>query len=139
MIEDCDIDVLARTIYGEARGEFFRADGGIASLIAVANVVMNRLNQRTWFGDSITGVCLKPWQFSCWNKNDPNYSLLREPFISDNVFAHCMKVADQVVFDEWPDLTGGANHYHTVGLSPKWSDGQKPCFKLGRHIFYNIV
>ena len=139
MIENRDIDILARTIYGEARGEYFKADGGIAALIAVANVAMNRLHQRSWFGKSLREVCLKPWQFSCWNQNDPNYSLLREPFISDNVFAHCMKVADQVALEEWPDLTGGANHYHAVGLLPKWSVGRKPCFQLGRHIFYNIV
>jgi len=37
-----DIDVLARTIYGEARGEY-GGQAGMASLVAVGNVVMNRL------------------------------------------------------------------------------------------------
>ena len=40
-----DIHILARTIYGEARGEYYRLDGGLSSLIAIGNVVKNRLKQ----------------------------------------------------------------------------------------------
>ncbi|MES2252810.1 MAG: cell wall hydrolase, partial [Pseudomonadota bacterium] len=73
-----DIDILARTIYGEARGEYGRVDGGLAALIAVGNVIVNRTQQQTWFGRTVRDVCLKPYQFSCWNRNDPNLPKLME-------------------------------------------------------------
>lgn len=38
-----DIDIFARTLYGEARGEY--KHHGAAALIAVANVIMNRLKR----------------------------------------------------------------------------------------------
>jgi len=55
-----DIDILARTIFGEARGEYDHPEGGMASLIAVGNVVMNRLQVKGRYGQSIQEVCLKP-------------------------------------------------------------------------------
>ncbi len=59
-----EVDVLTRTIYGEARGEYHRHDGGMAALIAVGNVVMNRLKAKTWYGLTIKEICQKPFQFS---------------------------------------------------------------------------
>jgi hypothetical protein len=29
-----------------------------------------------WPREGYSGVCQKPYQFSCWNKNDPNYAYL---------------------------------------------------------------
>ena len=106
-----DIDVLARTIYGEARGEYKRPDGGIASLIAVANVVMNRLKAKTWYGMTVKEVCQKPFQFSCWNKQDPNRALITSSKVAeDSLFMTCQQVAQQVVTEQWPDLTRGSDH-----------------------------
>ncbi len=66
-----DKDTLARTIYGEARGEYPRKDGGLASLIAVANVILNRSkNNKRRFGRTVRDVCLKPLQFSKDNQKD---------------------------------------------------------------------
>ena len=58
-MSDRDIDVLARTIYGEARGE------SISGMEAVASVVLNRVafskrRRRYWWGNTITEVCRKP-------------------------------------------------------------------------------
>ena len=62
-----DIDILARTIYGEARGE---TDEGKR---AVGLCILNRYRSNKWFaGNTIAETCQKPWQFSCWNKKDPN-------------------------------------------------------------------
>ena len=60
------------TVYGEVRGENF------ASKKAIAWVIRNRLLKKT-FGDSYRSIVLKPLQFSCWRKNDPNYKLLQNP------------------------------------------------------------
>ncbi len=38
---------LARTLYGEARGEYHRQDGGILAFYAVAHVILNRLKEPT--------------------------------------------------------------------------------------------
>ena len=75
-----DLQILARTLFGEARGE------GDEGLEAVACVIMNRYKSGKWFTGydvlngkkipSVAQTCLKKAQFSCWNKNDPNYKLL---------------------------------------------------------------
>lgn len=134
-----DVQILARTIYGEARGEYGRRDGGIAAFIAVANVVMNRLQQKTWYGHSIREVCQKPWQFSCWNSKDPNYKLLTQE-IMDPLYQICFDVAQNVVAGRWPDLTKGSDHYHAISMYPypKWSDGRQPNLRIGGHLFYRL-
>ncbi|OJX13204.1 MAG: hypothetical protein BGO77_08520 [Caedibacter sp. 37-49] len=137
-----DIDVLARTIYGEARGEYKRPDGGIASLIAVANVVMNRLKAKTWYGMTVKEVCQKPFQFSCWNKQDPNRALITSSKVQeDPLFMTCQQVAQQVVAEQWPDLTRGSDHYYATSLSkpPVWSEKVQPRLKLGQHIFFQLT
>jgi N-acetylmuramoyl-L-alanine amidase len=141
MSEQADeIDILARTIYGEARGEYDLLEGGISPLIGVGNVVMNRVKAKSWYGESIQEVCQKPYQFSCWNVGDPNHPLLMYPEITDPVFALCSEVATKVALGEWPDLTKGSDHYHatTLPVFPPWAQGQKPKVRLARHIFYRL-
>ena len=70
---DNDRDILARTRWGEARGE------SLVGQIEVAWTIRNRVNHsnaKSWWGEGYVGVCQKPYQFSCRNKNDPNYSYL---------------------------------------------------------------
>ncbi len=135
------IDVLARTIYGEARGEFHRPDGGLSALIAVANVVTNRLRQGGWFGQTISEVCWKPYQFSCWNRGDPNLLVIAHVKAGDDeIFDTCLRVAEKVMDGSWPDLTDGATHYHasTMETLPQWAKGKRPTCKVGSHIFYRL-
>jgi spore germination cell wall hydrolase CwlJ-like protein len=138
-LNQSEIEILARTIYGEARGEYGRLDGGISSLLAVGNVVMNRVKQQTWYGTTVKEVCLKPWQFSCWNPNDPNLPLLTQP-LGGRVFGACLQVAEKVIRGEWPDLTGGCDHYHAASLKkfPRWTLEAKPRFRVGQHVFYDL-
>jgi N-acetylmuramoyl-L-alanine amidase len=132
-------DILARTIYGEARGEY--AEGGIAPLIAVGNVVMNRVRAKGRYGNSIVEVCRQPFQFSCWNEGDPNRKLLMRPEIADPVFIICSEVAARVALGQWPDLTRGSDHYHAVTLPilPSWARNRKPRVRFGNHIFYQLI
>lgn len=72
-VTDKDHDILARTLWGEARGE------SLAGHIAVAWTIRNRVNDgraKSWWGEGYTGVCQKPYQFSCWNKNVTNFAYL---------------------------------------------------------------
>ena len=136
-----EIDVFARTLYGEARGEFNRPDGGLSSLIGVGNVIMNRVEKKSWFGKTIQEVCLKPYQFSCWNQSDPNRSLLLSvtPEAS-TIFKQCLDVAERLANHDWPDLTKGADHYYALWIAraPKWALKSRPVAKIGCHVFYNL-
>ncbi len=134
-----EVDVLARTIFGEARGEPH------AGLEAVANVVLNRVKVsqkrggRYWWGNNIIGVCQKPYQFSCWNKNDPSYKRLTTVTDKNVHFATCLRIARRAVIGTLKDNTGGATHYHADYVSPYWSKGEKPLKTISRHIFYKLV
>ncbi len=133
-----DIDVLARTIYGEARGE------SISGQEAIASVVLNRVafakrRGRYWWGNSIADVCQAPQQFSCWNKSDPNYQKLIKVGSEDINFCMCQRIAERAVGGTLIDRTCGATHYHTRDISPKWSVGKVPCAEIGSHVFYNNI
>lgn len=135
-----DIDILARTIYGEARGE------GIKGMEAVACVIMNRVRARKWFTGyvwengiqkpGIAQTCLKRFQFSCWNKNDPNFWKVRLVTNDDKIFVECLKIAERAVAGNLKDFTGGAVFYHAKSIKPKWAEHKIPCFKTGNHLFY---
>lgn len=89
-VTERDRDILARTWWGEARDEF------LASQIAAAWIIRNRVNDgkaKLWWGEGYTGVCQKPCQFSCWNRNDPNFAFLsgakQIPFCEFAPVRHC--------------------------------------------------
>ncbi len=132
------IDVLARTMWGEARGQ------GDEGLQAVANVVLNRVavaqaKGNFWWGHNIVQVCQKPYQFSCWNRSDPNFRKLQAVDERDLYFATCLRVARRAAIDALDDVTCGATHYHANYVSPYWIKGEKPCAVIGDHIFYKLV
>jgi spore germination cell wall hydrolase CwlJ-like protein len=131
---ETDLDILARTVYGEGRGELYRF--GIASLIAIANVVVNRKNKN--FAKTIAEVCLMPHQFSCWNKNDVNYSKITNISDNDSVFKICTKTAENILTEKWPDLTDGCDHYHEKTDKPFWAAHLQPKRIFGSHCFYEL-
>ena len=58
---------------------------------------------------------------------------------ADDAFAECLDVADRVLVAEFPDITFGSRHYHTPGVTPRWSRGKTPIIKIGGHLFFNNV
>ncbi|MBR1735147.1 MAG: cell wall hydrolase [Alphaproteobacteria bacterium] len=129
-----DFDTLVRTIYGEARSEFFKF--GFAPLIAVANVIINRKKKN--FENSIHEVCIKPYQFTCWNKNDPNYKIIKNANSNCMIFRKCREVAENLLSDRWPDLTDGCDHYHARNIKPYWAVYKEPKRIFGNHFFYAL-
>jgi spore germination cell wall hydrolase CwlJ-like protein len=145
MTDDSILDVIpearvaALTVWGEARGE------GLTGMAAVACVIRNRaVHPRVrWWGVGFRGVCLHPWQFSVWNQGDPNRRLLLSiaqgstpPAAAPWIIAQA--VANDVIDGKLPDITGGADHYHTTAVSPRWAQGQTPIKTIGNHIFYRL-
>jgi N-acetylmuramoyl-L-alanine amidase len=128
-----EIDILARTMYGEARGE---DDKGKA---AVAWVVRNRAERGGWWGDDIAEVCLKPYQFSCWNQNDPNRKKIERLSARGNpLFQKCIDIASDVLRGKISDLTKGANHYHAPHVKPSWAKSENFTVRIGNHLFYKL-
>ena len=135
---EMEIDVLARTLWGEARGE------GTAGMKAVACVILNRVKVAQargsyWWGNNIIQVCQKPYQFSCWNRSDPNFRKLQAVDSSDLYFATAQRMARRALSGALADITDGSTHYHAVGITPYWTKNETPVTTLGRHIFFRLV
>ena len=132
---DSDLDVATRTVWGEARGE--QHEGRVA----VACVMVNRALKRHRGEARLAGVCIEPWQFSCWNSDDPNLPKLLTIGPHEPLYRHCLRALLEAfdLVEEGRDPTSGATHYHTHAVAPKWADGKMPCALVGRHRFYNNI
>lgn len=135
---DPAVDILARTLYGEARGELVRGKEAIAA------VIMNRVRRARerggyWWGATTVEVCRKPWQFSCWNDGDPNREKIQTVNRDNRNFASCLRIARRAIGGTYADPTFGATHYHAKNMLPPWARGRKPSAEIGNHKFYNDV
>lgn len=128
-----DIDILTRTLYGEARGEPTQGK------IAVAHVILNRVKANSWYGNTVKDVCLKPSQFSCWNPNDPNLPKIKAVTLDDAMFQHCMYAALAAGLGYVSDMTSGSCHYHSTKVRPKWAKNKQPVCQIGGHLFFNDI
>jgi hypothetical protein len=127
------IDVMARTIWGEARGE------GRAGMEAVASVICRRAKFPRWWGHDIRSVCLAPSQFSCWLPSDPNRAKLEAVDSSDEDFVVAMDVAEKAVADLLSDPTHDADSYANLSVShPRWADAAKQTAIIGHHTFFRL-
>jgi len=136
--DEVTADVMARTLWGEARGE------GTQGMHAVANVILNRVaiagkHGTFWWGENVIQVCQKPYQFSCWNRSDPNFRKLQSVDASNLYFATAQRIAARAMAGTLDDITSGATHYHTLDALPYWAKGKKPCMTLGNHALYSLI
>jgi N-acetylmuramoyl-L-alanine amidase len=146
-----DIQVLACTLYGEARSE------PTEGILAVACVIRNRVKadlgndgKPDWWGEGYRGVCLAKSQFSCWSPvgGEGNYKKLeglvqnlKAASISDARFKECAWIATGIVNDWGRDITNGADHYHVAGMTPRpdWAQRVYPIKQVARHVFYRLM
>ena len=131
-----DLDTLARTVYGEARGE------SVKGKTAVAWTIRNRAEDSPKYGwsSNIAQVCKQPWQYSCWNQSDPNYNKLINLSVKDAKYLECKEIAEKVLKGELADPTNGADHYYATYIAqPSWAKGQKVIATIGTHVFFNIA
>ncbi|WP_217705670.1 cell wall hydrolase [Peristeroidobacter soli] len=134
-----ELSALAKTMWGEARGE------GAEGMSAVAHVVLNRVARQTYWGKTVAAVCLRPYQFSCWNTDDPNRSQLLKLTSANGIYSLALQLAQQLR-DLDPterarqDTTSGATHYHARTITPpRWARGRTPCARIRNHLFYRDI
>ena len=92
-----DIDIMAKTMWGESRNQ------DTSGQIAVAYVIKNRAEARRWYGNTPKEVCLKDWQFSCWNEGDPNRNKMENLPIVDEVYLKMFALAHLVLEEKIKD------------------------------------
>lgn len=103
---DRDVDLLTRTMLGEAAGE------GATGLAAVAHVIVNRAIDGGYGGSGIESVVLAPKQFSAWNTgaggNNPS-----KWDVNSQAYQNARQIALTVLGGHNVDPTGGATHYYS--------------------------
>jgi spore germination cell wall hydrolase CwlJ-like protein len=122
---------LAEALYFEARGE------DVSGQFAVAEVIMNRVDSAR-FPDSVCGVVNQgtgqkfrcQFTYTCDGR--------AEHINEERAWIRVGKIA-RLMLDGAPRvLTGGATHYHTTGVNPKWARVFHRTTKIGDHLFYHM-
>lgn len=128
-----ETEILARTIYGEARS------GDVEDATAIACVILNRVGYRNW-PNNVADVCLQPLQFSVWNETDAGRArMLRAERGKTAWFDQCWQIAEQALKGGLTDKTRTSTHYHTRAVAPRWSKGKTPCYETQGHIYFNNI
>lgn len=129
------VDTVARTLYGEARG------CGATGMKHVASVICNRVSHISWWGTGFPGVCMQPYQFSCWLPGDPNLPKLLAVTESDPDFRVALSIANVAVARQLPDLTYGADSYYALAMRtpPAWAAKAQRTTVDGWHAFYRTI
>lgn len=120
---DRSVRCLAANIYHEARGESYTGQ------VAVANVVMNRVQSKRW-PNTVCGVVFQRYQFS--------WTIRKHPDINDeDAYVIASYVAALAVTGKLKSVVGGSNHYHADTIdTPYWAVGMEVVAKIGAHTFY---
>ena len=128
-------EILALTLWGEA------ADRPVRAIEALAALVMNRARRSAepalaHWGSGVAAVCRAPFQFPCWNRNNPRHARLRDVPPGDGALAICRGVAARAIGGALPDPTGGATHFHDAAALPGWALGRPAAAEIGGLCFY---
>ena len=110
-----DREILALTLQAEAGGE------GYDGMLAAGSVIANRAASGK-YGEGISGVIMKPGQFSAWN-GVTGYAGGEGAIDMDKIRPNkqALKAADAIISGDYTDVTGGATHYYNPNVaSPAW-------------------
>jgi len=137
-------DIIAATLVDEAGGE----KNAVQGMHAVLNVILNRVK-----GDVRKGAmeCLRPKQFSGWNKVNKKSADDIKKFIDSKrghkQFKNALSLVDQAKNKTLTDITKGSNHFLNVQLTkqqrkggklPSWYDSNKVVVDYGNHRFLKL-
>ncbi len=112
-----DLYLLARVVYGEARGEPYTGQ------VAVAAVVLNRVKSPD-FPNTISGVVYQPWAFTCVNDGQINLA-------PDQTAINAARDA----MNGWDPSYGALFYYNPKTATNQWIRQLKVHTTIGRHVF----
>ncbi len=112
-----DIYLLARCVYGEARGEVYLGK------VAVAAVILNRVDDAN-FPNSISGVIYQPGAFDAVADGQINLSPDEE----------CIRAARDA-FGGWDPTNGCLYYYNPQTATNKWMLSKEVTLTVGNHSF----
>jgi len=137
-------EIVAATLVDEAGGEKNPIDG----MHAVLNVIMNRAKGNI---RQAAVECLKPKQFSGWNKINKKDPESIKQFIDSkrnhSKFKGALDLVNKAKSGSLKDITKGANHFLNVQLTkqqrkggnlPSWYDSNKVVADYGKHRFLKL-
>ena len=138
--DDTEKLLLARTIYGEAGGESYKAK------IAVGWAIRNRVedSSQRW-GKTYHDVILQPSQYEPFN--DPNKDVFKkitnpplDNTLEKQAWLDSYKAAELVFLGKEADPTKGANHFYVPSDQPKpdWIVEEKRTVQIGATHFYKL-
>ena len=114
---NADVQLLARLIYGEARGESYTGQ------IAVGAVVMNRLKSSK-FPNTISGIIYQPYAFTAVNDGQIN--------LTPNDRAY--KAAKEAM-NGYDPTYGAIYYYNPATATSSWIFSRKTTVVIGNHVF----
>jgi N-acetylmuramoyl-L-alanine amidase len=123
-----DREVIALTLWSEARGEGF---GGVK---AVASVVQNRLTSKEFKSrKTLRNVCLQSFQFSGWNFGfTPSLVINSEK--DYQIWCYCLMVADDMLKGSFKPIINSTHYYAFKKCKPSWYN-MKEVVVIGNHRF----
>lgn len=116
-ISSSDLDLLARCVYAEARGESY------VGQVAVAAVILNRVESPD-FPNTIAGVIYQPWAFTAVNDGQIN--------LTPNQTAYN---AARDALNGWDPTYGALYYYNAKTATNKWIYNKTTTVTIGNHVF----
>lgn len=114
---DADINLLARLIYGEARGESY------VGQVAVGAVVLNRIKSAS-FPNTMSGVIYQRYAFTAVDDGQIN--------LTPNATA---RKAAQDAMNGWDPSYGALYYYNPATATSAWIFSRKTTVTIGNHVF----
>lgn len=112
-----DVNLLARCLYGEARGEPY------IGKVAVAAVILNRIKHSS-FPNTISGVIYQPGAFTAVDDGQINLGTNDE----------CLRAA-QDAMNGWDPTYGCIYYYNPKTATNQWIRSRQIVTTIGKHVF----
>lgn len=128
------VSCLTEAIYFEAGAESYQGK------VAVANVILNRVENKAFKADTVCGIVNQPKQFS-YHKTHKSGGRKKIDIYDknqDKVLSDSLNIAIGVLSGTIKDNTNGATHFinYKIAKYKDWTAGLRRTKVIGQHTFY---
>ena len=124
-----DVICLAKNIFFEGRNI------DIKEKIRIVNVTLNRVKSGI-YPSSVCEVVYQDSQFSWTNERKNLKSIVNKSSVERQAWEDSIKIAQNAINKNYPDITNGALYYHTHQVKPRWSVKKKKTVDSKWHKYY---